>query len=249
MYLAKPTIGKVIKKQFIYKLKANLEVYATLVGVQLFALLLSFNAVAGSGGGNNFINIRTNYYSVDLVIIFTMFWAFITAIILTTKTSRNEDFNFVTTRMISNLSNGCFLLTASIVGGVTAMLTTFMQKIILFFIGGDIFLLPENVTSYMLEVFMGSGVAILHVLLLSMLGYFIGTLVQLNKIFAVVLPIVFFGLLFTGGQNGPPLVLTQIFQFFFSETSLVLFVLKAILSAALLLNLSIYLSNRLEVRL
>ena len=74
----------------------------------------------GVGGAN--LNIEVKYYSADLVIIFTMLWSFITAITIHTKPYRNHDFTFVTNRMSSSLSNILFLLTASIIGSITAVL-------------------------------------------------------------------------------------------------------------------------------
>ena len=103
---------KTVKKQYFFKLKANIDAFSSLVWIQLLAHLFSLGGVASMGMGGTNLSVDVKYYSADLVIGFTMLWAFVTAITITTKPYRNHDFTFVTNRLSSSLSNILFLLTA-----------------------------------------------------------------------------------------------------------------------------------------
>src|SRR5699024_5729575 len=91
-------------------------------------LLFSLGGVGQGGSGSFEISINRHYYTVDYVIAFTMIWAFITSIQMTTREYRQDDFTFVTNRLSGNLSNIAFLFTASVIGGVLAVLSDFLLK-------------------------------------------------------------------------------------------------------------------------
>src|SRR5699024_6157363 len=127
------------KKQYRYKLKANIDSLSSLVSIQLVALILSAIAGNGSSGGSNSNGFEyyATFYSADIVITFTFIWAFTTAITITTKAYRNHDFSFITNRTISSLSNVLFLATISLLGSTTAILSENLLKIIAFFRFGN----------------------------------------------------------------------------------------------------------------
>src|SRR6476660_9775510 len=130
MSLTKVNLAETVKKQYKFKLKANIDVFSSLVWIQLLAILFSLGGVASMGGGSVDLNFNVKYYSADLVVVFTMLWSFVTAITITTKPYRNHDFTFVSNRLSSSLSNILFLLTVSFIGSITATLAGNLVKLL-----------------------------------------------------------------------------------------------------------------------
>jgi hypothetical protein len=178
------------------------------------------NGSGSMGTSSDGYSLNISYYTGDIIIIFTMIWSFISAIIITTKAYRNDDFVFVANRFSSNLSNICFLVFASIVGGITAMLSGILLKVVMYF-----------------------------VLLVASLGYLIGMLVQISKWFSVLLPAAFFGYsILSINKNDEAPIISEMVTFFAQETSLLFFGLKVIVTASILFLGSIILANKMEVR-
>jgi hypothetical protein len=246
MSLTKVSLFDVVKKQYAYKLKAYIQVLSTLVFVQLLAILLSFNGIGGGGTSSESIEINIHYYSADFVIVFTMLWGFISAILITTKAYRYDDFAFVTNRISSNLSNAIFLLTASIIGGITAMLCSYLIKVIMYYFVAPLYGHSMLIMATPVDLLLGILATSFYVLLFCALGYFVGTLVKINKIFIVVLPAVFFGAMI-GEGSGKTKIVTSVFEFIYMESSLPLFIVKIIVIAGLLFSSAFVLSNRMEV--
>jgi hypothetical protein len=248
MSLTKVSLSSVVKKQYSYKLKAYVQVFMTLVFLQLLAILFSLNGVGMMGSSSENIEVDVHYYSADIVVFFTMLWGLITAILITTKAYRNDDFAFVTNRLSSNLSNLLFLLTASIIGGLTAMLSSYLMKVILYFFVGKQTIDSPNLVGEPVELLIGILATSFYVFLFCALGYFIGTLVQIHKVFVVLVPALFFGALFLGEASGNSVIVTSFFSFIFTESSIPLFIIKIIVTCGLLFTGAFVLSNRMEVR-
>lgn len=245
MSLSRIRLQDIVKKQYAYKLRAYIQVFMSLVFIQMLAILFSFNGVGMMGTSSNTFDINVHFYSADIVVTFTMLWALITSILITTQTYRNDDFAFITNRLSSNLSNMLFLLTASLVGGFTAMLSSYVMRILMYLFGRTEYLYTPTAAS---EWLIGFIATILYVLLFSALGYFFGTLVQINKVFVVLLPALFIGILIIGAGTMNGTVLNNVFEFIFMESSLAIFMVKIVILAALLFSSSALMSNRMEVR-
>ncbi|MCM3693593.1 hypothetical protein [Neobacillus niacini] len=245
MSLSKTSLLDNVKKQFTFKLKAYKQVFISLIFIQLLAVFFSFNGVGMMGSSSESIEIDIQFYSADMVIIFTIIWAFITAILITTTAYKKDDFTFVTNQLSSNLSNMLFLLTGSIVGGITAMLSTSLMKIIMNIFGGLGYISASPSLS---EIVIGYSSTILYILLFSGLGYLFGTLVQISKAFAVLIPGVFIGAGILGAGSLGFEWVKGMYQFIFTEPSVLVFVLKVLVIVAMLFTSSIALSNRMEVR-
>ncbi|RRN72883.1 hypothetical protein EI200_06830 [Peribacillus simplex] len=245
MSLTKVNLKKTIKKQYFFKLKANIDAFSSLIGIQLLALLFSIGGVGSAGMGGSNISVNIEYYSADLVIGFTLIWAFVTAITITTKPYRNHDFTFVTNRLSSSLSNILFLLTASIVGGITAILAGNLLKVLAFvFLDERIY----GVHSGLQELVMGIGVTIFYVFLVSSIGYFIGTIVQVSKLFIILISVLLFGTLFLEASMQKEPFLVNVFTFYTMESTLSLFIIKVIVTVAVFFSVAISILNRMEVR-
>ncbi|OIK16552.1 hypothetical protein BIV60_04400 [Bacillus sp. MUM 116] len=243
MSLSNPSLGHVVKQQFVYKLKAYQQAFISLVIVQGIAILFSIGGVGMMGSGSQSINISVKYYSADIVVVFTLLWGFITAINLTTKAYRYDDFAFVTNRISSNLSNILFLLTGSVIGGVTAMLSASLLKIIMVYVLNYQFVAPLSTMGVPVEFMLGILTTCLYLFLFCALGYFVGMLVQIHKLFIVILPAVLLG-----GAFGKEKLFIKLLGILFTESSLSIFIVKIIVAIALLFYSSVILSNRMEVR-
>lgn len=245
MSLARPNLMEMVKKQYVYKLSAYLDLYNRLVFLQILGILLSLSGVGGGGGGGNSeVNVNFYFYSADIVVGFSILWSFITAIIITTKPIQNGDFLFVTNRISSNLSNLFYLLTSCLIGAITAMLSSYLLKAIIYYFMGRHYVDIKGPMNAPTELLLGIFTTTLYLILFCSFGYFAGILARLRKGFIVVLLAVLIGTLFWGKGS----IIAIIFEFFFMESSLLLFLTKVVVTVVLLFACSIVLSNRMEVK-
>ncbi|QFT88998.1 hypothetical protein FIU87_10105 [Bacillus sp. THAF10] len=247
MSLSNVTVQNVVKEQVRYKLSAYSGVYLSLVVLQLLGLLFSFNGSGMSGGGRGeSFRYSIYHYTGDGVITFTLLWAFIVSIIITTRAYRNDDFTFVSNRLTSNLSNFLFLVLAAIIGAITAELSTYVLKVIMYFLPNfGPFYYTGNPYS-LLVLLQGSMVTFLYIMLFAGLGYFVGTIIRLHPLLKVVVPVVLLGVLFFGGATGTGV--PDIIKFFVEERSLTIFIAKSIATSFILFGASSWIFNRVEVR-
>jgi hypothetical protein len=241
MFLTEPNIAAITTKQYTFKLKAYAGFFSAMAFIQFMALLFSLGGISYMSSGWDSMTVSIHFFSGNMIIAFTMAWAFMLGISLTTKSFRYGDFAFVSNRLSSNLANIAVLLTASIVGGVTAMAGSFLLKVITFFFGEHHLVVSATPQ----DLLIGTLAAVAYVLLLGALGYFCGMLTQLSKIFIVILPAVIIGSLFGEGAQPPPLMRAALF--YGTESSLSIFMLKVMLTVIVLFFGAILISNRMEV--
>lgn len=249
MSLNKVTLIEVVKKQYLHKLKAYSGVYTSLMVIQAIALLFAFSAMNSFGTSSEAFSLDINYYSVDVVIGLTMLWAFITSITVTLKGYRNCDFNLVTNRLSSDLSNFAFLGTVGLIGTITSLLSSFLIKVILYVLPSTEVMYFSTLQTSPVIIIKGAIAAFLYMILFAALGYLVGTLVQLHPLVKVVLPVVFFGLLLFGGIIGRVDIVESVLGFFFTEASFLLFLIKVLITVASLLYVSAMINDRTEVRM
>ena len=248
MSLNKVTLGEVVKKQYLYKFKAYSGVYISLMVIQAIALLFSFNAISSYGTSNGSVSIEIKYYSVDTVMVLTMLWSFITSILVTTKAYRNDDFTFITNRLSGDLSNFAFLSTIGLIGAITSLLSSFLLKVIVYILPSTEVMYFSNIQTSPTVLIKGFLAAYLYMLLFAAIGYLVGNLIQLHPLVKVVLPIAFFGLLLFGGIIGRVDIVASVFGFFFTEASFSLFIIKVVITIAVLVYMSAFIYGRSEVR-
>ncbi|TYS70445.1 hypothetical protein FZC76_00675 [Sutcliffiella horikoshii] len=247
--LSKVSFDQVVKKQFLYKLSAYSGVFISLIILQVIAVLFSLNGVGNSSGGSELVRLNIHYYSANLIFVFTMLWVFIVSIIITSKAYRNDDFSFVTNRLSSDLSNVCFVVLVSTIGTITALMSKYLLQVI-------VLLLPKFDSLYHSPVSMNIGsflvigilTAFLYVLLCGAAGYFVGTLVRVSSLFKILVPVLFVGYLFFGGFISQVSGLANIVEFFYLESSFIVFVLKVLITVLVLFASSVAIFNRMEVR-
>ncbi|GGA77795.1 hypothetical protein [Ornithinibacillus halotolerans] len=246
MSLANVNLSNIVIKQYRYKMKSFIGVFLALMVIQVFGILISMLGASSSGFSNGFFFINVTSYTANVVIAFTMIWAFTNAIIVTTKSYREDDFTFISNRLSYNLSNILFLITACVIGAITAFLSRGVIYILVFFVNDLETFLTVNQEVNMADYLIGVLATILIVLLAGAAGYVVGMLFQLNKLLIFILPVFVFGLDFIRTSNES--TLQRIFEFYFTEQVFTIFVVKTIMTILLGFGLAALLTNRMEVR-
>src|SRR5699024_11383722 len=89
-----------------YKLKSYVWVFNSLILLQLLAILFSLGGSMSTGWWREEFHLQANYYTADIMIAFTMLWAFIISIqIISIK--KNE-FMFINSQLSYNISESTF---------------------------------------------------------------------------------------------------------------------------------------------
>ncbi|MDL4842779.1 hypothetical protein [Aquibacillus rhizosphaerae] len=247
MSLPEINTWRLVRKQHAFKLKSYAGMYTSLMAIQVIGMLFSLGGVSSGGVSGDEHSIEFRTYSSNVVIAFTFLWAFISSILITTRAYRNDDFTFVTNRLTSNLSNLLFLLSASVIAGITSIMTGNVNKVIAYFFYESDYIIATDITFQ--GLLMGTFVTILYIFAFAACGYLVGTIVQFHKLFIVVIPTLIIGSMFIGtNTHDTSLLLVWIMDTYGKETSILLFVLKMIGTVGLLFLLSITLSNRMEVK-
>lgn len=230
-------------RQYFYKLKANTGLINRLIITQIFALFLSL--VGGSGmmsssNGELLVSLKT--YSASTVIFFSLLWIVIVAILLTTKQYKRIEIPLVANRLSGSLSDVGLLMTASVFAGTTSSLAGVFLRVIMYFTFDRSKLVIDGFFLTLSDLLLGLIAAILYMILISALGYFIGMLAHVNMAFVILVPTVIFGTV----RVYPDFSLAVV-NFLTSEVSLSLFALKVLSLTSVLFGASLFLSNRMEV--
>jgi len=138
MYLTEPKLFDIVKKQFIFKMNASGAAFTTLIILQI---ITSLTGTIGTGRFPKFSeypNVEFILTSNDGSVALTILWAIILGGLITSNARKNESFAFVSTRISHHLSNMIFMLTASIISGITAALMGSAIKLFAFLKYGDI---------------------------------------------------------------------------------------------------------------
>ena len=249
MSLVEISLGPAVKRLYLFKLRSYANLFVALVVAQTIALLFTVGGMTGvtSGIGWDNMNIQVRFYSGSGIFIFTLLWILIISILITLPPYRNIDFSFVTNRISSNLANIGFLITASVAGGITASLGSLLVRNIFHYcsraellIGNDFWVGPGDLISSMV-------VGMFYLLLLGAAGYLFGTLIQLHSSLVMILPALVIGIFFYEAANQQVRIFRAV-DFYTLERSPFLFLLKTLVSLVLIWALSIFVSNRKEIR-
>ena len=247
MSLNEVQTAEVVKRQIGYKWRAYTGVFTSLVIIQLLGVLFSLNGTGSMSSGRTGYDISISYFTADIVIGFTIFWGFITAFLLTTKAYREDDFAFITNRKSSTFSTIVYLFILCSIASVTALLSSFLLKVVAFiFLPGEEELLLSSAESPGIWI---SGIlaTLMLVFMFSSMGYLAGMIIQWNKMFVILLPIILFGSMFLFSKGDFP-IQVQFFKFIFEESSFLIFTLKTVAFTAIFYSLATLVSNHLEVR-
>ena len=248
MYLTEPKLSDIVKKQYRFKLNAHAAAFTTLIIIQMVTIFLTVWENGSSHFHGSFSSIKWMTFSNESTFLFTILWAFILGIMLTSATRRNEPFSFVTNRLSNQFANFLFMLTAALIGGFTAALTGPALKLFVFLLYDEVNVVTPGLLAAPGDFFIRIITAIAYVLLFFLIGYTISSLVQFNKLFIVILLVGWFasfnGL---GGWNSAR-YFSSIVEFFGAEQSMFVFLIKICGTVLLLFTVSAASTNRMEVR-
>lgn len=248
MSSARISLGGAVWRQYRFKLRTYANLFVSLMGVQVIALLFAVGGAVGmSGMGLNNVYVEFRFYSGTGLFVFTALWLVVNSFVLTLPLSRRIDLSFVTNRLSSNLANIGFLFTSAVAGGISALLGSLLLRNIFYYTGASGQLLEANFPVAPGELLTGMAVAILYLLLFSAAGYFSGALVQLHRSLYVIVPALLLGLFFYEAAHEEVRIF-RAFDYFTLESSPLLFTLKILAGATLLWAGAVLLSNRTEIR-
>ncbi|MGM0845120.1 MAG: hypothetical protein ACQEUT_09095 [Bacillota bacterium] len=249
MYLTEVSMWDIVKKQFRFKFKSFRGMFTSLIVLQIIGILLSLNGDGMSGGGSssNFFSHTLTYYSGNIIFGFVMIWAFISAILMTTRGYRYDDYSFVTDKLTSHFSNILFLLAASFISGITILLANRVVILIIYLFQDNVSMTGQPLTFK--GALFGMIAITLYIFLLASFGYLAGSLVQISKIFILIMPVLVIGSIFYEARlTGNPSLVPNVFSFFGMEDSIMVFMLKVLLVSGLSWFAAILSSMKLEVK-
>lgn len=249
MYLTEPSLNDIVKKQFLHKLNAYTGVFSSLLVMQLIGLFLGFGTGGGggSGSGGN-VSIDYTFTTGDVPIIFTLLWAFSMGILVTTLAYRNDAFSFVSNRISHHISGFLFLMFASAIAGITAVLAGSIIKLIFLFQSNLLIDEASGLFSSPVDLLIRIATSILYTLLFAGLGYVLGSFIQRSKLVIPILIAVFFiGPMIRLNLGGIDLI-EKVVSFYGTETSLLVFLIKIVATVCILFAISITVTNKTEVR-
>ena len=247
MYLTEPKFVDIVRQQFQFKMNTNASAFTKLILLQLVFLFM--NHSYGTSLGNNTIQIFEQSFSNTSIVGATWLWAFFLGFLLTSAAQRNGSFTFVTNRLSYHVANFLFMLTASIIGGLTAVLMGSVLKLYALLRFEDIIISSQQgLFAAPADFFIQLATAIAYTMLFFMLSYTIGMFIQLNKIFLILFILGWIILaMIDSTWAGFPL-LQHIFEFFWHEHSITIFLLKVSGTVLGLFAISVGFTNHLEVK-
>lgn len=249
MSLSPTNLLAVVRRQYVFKLKTNANLLMILALVQMIAIAFSLLGMSGSiSTGSNIIYVNISQISNMGVLVFTLMWALVVAIYLTTPNFQDLDFAFVSNRMSSCFSNILFLGTSALLGGAGVGLAGIFLRTATYILGwgdsiiGTHFYVPPG------ELILGIMIGLLYVLLVSSIGYFLGSLAQMTKILIPIIPALIIGMLVMDAGNQQVHLILSAAQFFTGERSIIAFSIKTLLASGLFFIAATLLSQHREVR-
>ncbi|MBK3495921.1 hypothetical protein JFL43_13835 [Viridibacillus sp. YIM B01967] len=179
---------KAMKAQIKFKLNAYSEGMIYLIVFQIIGVVLfSFSGSGQMGRGAGNFKLEISLYSPAGIFILSALWMFYVAVSLTRKETRRELLPFICLPKLSSISDIIILIGMSAFLSFTVMLSNYLlyDIIVLFtkkeFSGSmAIFDEPKVFFINLIGVFIVS-------MTVAAFGYLIGTLVQISKLFIIVL--------------------------------------------------------------
>lgn len=247
MSLHEPSQSANIIHLLRFKLQSYASYFTTLVFIQLAVLLLSLQSVSSSyeyeSYSMEFIGVQSGIHIGAI-----MFWALIAGSLLASKLKREEAFTFVATNKTHHFSNIIFMLVASFITSLIAILVSPAFKMIAILRYGEIYIATNEIS---LAIVLNDTVllfitAFCYISLFFAIGYTVTSLAQINQgltwiiIFIVLLLMFVFGFGFD--------ILGIVIEFFTAEESLALFVGKIVVTVTVLYTIVMMFTSRNEVR-
>lgn len=122
------SLKTIVKKQVKWKAKLYISALSSLVIVQIiFGLLTSSSGSGSSGHGGENLTVHFSNYSLDTFLIVTAIWAFIVALLFTTKAYRIDDLSVISSRTSSAIANIFVMIIYSFIAVIIMISTYYLQ--------------------------------------------------------------------------------------------------------------------------
>ncbi|MFJ7954606.1 hypothetical protein ACIQZG_24210 [Lysinibacillus sp. NPDC096418] len=124
------TLKTIVQKQVKWKAKLYLSALSTLVILQIIFGFLLFDSGSGSswhGRGN--LDVQFSTYSLDMYLMTSAFWAFISATLFTTKAFRIDDLSVISSRTSSAIANMIVIVLYSLIAVIIMIASLYLQLI------------------------------------------------------------------------------------------------------------------------
>ncbi len=234
----------VVFKQFLFKWKANMDMFTGLAILQVIALFFSYN---GSGTFSYGSGVEFNIYTSDILVVFTMIWLLVIGVQILRPVSALTTYTMIANRKVDHMSNIIWLIVMSGIGTVAVLLANVLLQLIMSYISGAVTLMPEVSLTFGSYV-IGTLTTFIYLVFAGAVGYFFGVLSQWNQLVKVIIPFLLIGALLIAPAIIPEDILINAFSFVFLEKVFMIFVLKMFVIISLLFVASAGIGNRLEVR-
>ena len=236
MSLNKVSATQNIFQQVKWKFSTMSTTFYSVILIQLIFMLLTFSGTGMSSSGFGGVSVEERFHSLDLLLIVSALTMILLGWMLATKGVTNYNFSVVTTRFTAHASTILFAICLCVVSTLTA----FSSFYIVVFLRGLLIDIEMIMPSSMVSA--ESFVLFMLILVLACAaGYFMGSLIYVSKLFILLLMFIAFYWTRSYIDNT-----SAIFNFYF-ETSLMDFVWKAVVTAAVLFVGAIVVKNSKEV--
>lgn len=237
MSLNHKTFPQVVMTQAKWKTKVYSQALVPLLILQIFMAIFTSGGSGMSSIGMNQVSVESYSYSLDIFLVTTCLWAFITAFLIQTKGYRLTDLSTITNRATGSIANIIVLLVYSIIATIIVYMSLYILVAAVQLIKG-IGTFPEVDMFSTIQAL----VVFFMILLAASSGYFMSSLFYFSKVIGCVLVIGFGYLLFRVLDEQ----LLTIIKFYF-EAGYFLFFVKALITAILLFALPVIFLNGKEV--
>lgn len=122
------SLKNIVKKQVKWKVKLYISALSSLVIVQIiFAVLTSSTGSESYGSGSGNLNVHFFNYSLDMFLMISAIWAFVVALLFTTKAYRIDDLSVISSRTSSAIANILVMIIYSFIAVILMIPTYYLQ--------------------------------------------------------------------------------------------------------------------------
>lgn len=122
------SLKNIVKKQVKWKVKLYISALSSLVIVQIiFAVLTSSTGSESYGSGSGNLNVHFFNYSLDMFLMISAIWAFVVALLFTTKAYRIDDLSVISSRTSSAIANILVMIIYSFIAVILMISTYYLQ--------------------------------------------------------------------------------------------------------------------------
>ena len=242
MYLEMSKLSSVIKKQFSYKLRANARFFMAIVITHAIAIalgVLGMNGMSATTHGAVSLQVIRTYS--ELIVLVSIACAIGAALNLNMRESIDMDFNFTTNRLTSSLTSILVLCVFSIYAAFCTAFGSVLMRIGKYLYIGKYNLVADGFFIKPFEVASSFTASLMYILLFAAVAYCFGALIRRNVWFSTLIFAVVVFIIRSGIDK-------DIYRFFYDESNLTMFLVKALTAVLLLFLSSTVLTNDLEVR-